>query len=815
MDEQTGWFCGSWISAAAALLVAATVGTAPAQAATSDQICGEAAPAADPRYPRTEELRRVTRSVETRTLRNADSADLGEAFGALDVPLNSSQAADVLARAEFCTAAGEVMRRSPQGSQFQAQTYLLNGYRLAAAAGAEQTASLAAFRLGLVSSSGSAVAGARGGTRSATRSGGLVEGGKLAAAQPGVGAGAGSAFMDPACDNLGVSDILDYVNSVIAENALVCASNRAAAANEPQLAALAGLRLGRLRLGLAESPGVPRADIRAYALTDVLNALPLTTNVAEARMRAELSGRLVATALDLGATSSDALLEGVATMRAAAPGDPGVMAYADSIEARLALRSGDPARATALLGSAILREAQLPLPARMPEYYLLLAEADSARRDSHVSAAYTALNNIRPLLPRTDPLTEESTFSLQMRQVFESAVDSELIAAGTANEFARIGKAQEIIEAYRQAELESVFGSECLPARDALRPEQLRADEVLLYPILLPDRVELLYVAGSDMPGGEVRYLRLPPNRNVDRATVARLVSEVVTSLSNEEDDGAWREPARALYDILIAPIEGQLRPGSMLAIIPDGPLRALPFAALLAGDGQFLIQKTRLSVAPALAFSQPGDRQRSEKVAIVAASLERELNLPAGKFGALLGTAREAQIASDSSPDGQFIPNFKKADLVAALSSRPVDVLHLATHASFNGRSDRAFVVADGETIALSELRGLIAQNRARGDQLALLVLSACETAVGDDEASMGLAGAAVQAGALSAIASLWQVDDKGTAQLMEQFYGRFSAGKSRSESIREAQLALLDGGGANARPYVWAAFTLLGAWR
>ena len=199
----------------------------------------------------------------------------------------------------------------------------------------------------------------------------------------------------------------------------------------------------------------------------------------------------------------------------------------------------------------------------------------------------------------------------------------------------------------------------------------------------------------------------------------------------------------------------------------------------------------------------------------IVAASLQQELNLPAGYFPRLEGTAEEARIAAGSSRGGLFIADFRKQDLVQALSAKPVDVLHLATHASFNGRSDRAFVVANGEIIPLSELRGLIARNRARGDELTLLVLSACETAVGDDEASMGLAGAAVQAGALSAIASLWQVNDLGTAELMKQFYSRYSAGKSRSESLREAQMTLLAGGGENADPSIWAAFTLLGAWR
>ena len=780
----------------------------PAWAITSDLICGEPPEtpvAAAPRYARAEDLRRATQAIEARTLRSASALDMTDAFAALDVTLDSSQVADASAQAEYCTAAGEVMRHSPKGSQYQAQTYLLNGYRLAALSGADQTAALAAFRLGLVSSSGSPVAGARSGSRSARRNVGVKAAG-LAIPRTLEALG---------CSGLGDANLLAHKNGEIAEAALACASSRAAAQNEPQLAALAGLRLARLRLGLAETEGVKGNDTRARALGDVLAVLPVASTVSDDPLRAELSGRLVSAALDLGARPGAELQTAVATLRAAARDDPGSLAYADAIDARLALLGGDRPRAMSLLSSAILRESQRALPARLPEYYLLLAQADPERRDQHAFAAYTALNNIRPLLPRTDPLTEESTFALQMRSVFETAVDSELAAAELANETDRIDKAQEIIEDYRQAELESVLGSECLPVRNALRPEQLRADEVLLYPILLPDRVELLFVAGSDTPGGKVRYQRLAPNRSANRESVTQLVKLVVDSLSDDRIDDDWREPARELYDILIAPIEDKLRPGSMLAIIPDGQLRALPFAALPAADGQYLIQKTRLSVAPALAYSQPGGPNRSKTVSIVAASLELAVNLPAGKFAALTGTAKEARIASDSSRGGLFIGDFKKAQLEAALSSRPVDVLHLATHASFNGRSDRAFVVANGETIPLSELRDLISKNRARGDELALLVLSACETAVGDDEASMGLAGAAVQAGAMSAIASLWQVDDAGTGELMKQFYARYSVGGARSQSLREAQLALLDGGGANADPFVWAAFTLLGAWR
>jgi CHAT domain-containing protein len=108
-----------------------------------------------------------------------------------------------------------------------------------------------------------------------------------------------------------------------------------------------------------------------------------------------------------------------------------------------------------------------------------------------------------------------------------------------------------------------------------------------------------------------------------------------------------------------------------------------------------------------------------------------------------------------------------------------------------------------------------MIGRNRTRGDQLDLIVLSACETAVGDDQASMGLAGAAVQAGARSALASLWQANDAGTAALMTAFYGHYGQGGSKAGALRDAQLALIGRGGEFADPNVWAAFTLLGGWR
>lgn len=793
---------GAWAGVAAATL-AALCAPGLAHAALSDRLCVASGAAQLPAYPSDAALRQSAQATE-RTLRRGAAETLAPPTADLELAATQAERPSPAALADYCLAAGELMRVSPQGSQLQAQSYLLGAFQVASRAGLAEPASMAAYRLGLLSLSGATASG----TRGARSAGGprVVRGGTAAAARDAASAG------DNPCEVLRTAGVLVNTTLRLSVASLACSAQEARRVGDNRTAALADLRLARLRLTVADANADTAPAYRAQAAAAARAGLAAARDVADPALRAELLGRLGMAQLDAGDPGAD-LGPAIAMIRSA--GAPAAQSLAAALEARIAFAAGDAAGARRKMDEAMLAESQRDLPARLPEWRLLVAQMDPQNREAHVLAAYDALEAVRPLLPRFDPLTEESAFSLYMRRVFQGAVDVQLAGADGQAAAIRVKAAQQIVEAYRQAELQSVFGSECLPQRDALKPETLAAGEVLLYPILLPDRLELLYVTGDD--GGAV-FHRLPPNRSVDRQAVSRLVETMVLSLSGDEDE-AWKPASRRLYQLLIQPIEGALKPGAELAVVPDGALRALPFSALLDGNDRFLVQKTRISVAPSLAYSQPGGEDEGRRLQLVAASLEMEVRLPAGDFEKLTGTGDEAKMAAVV--DGKrierswVIENFKKADLVQALTREQVDVLHLATHASFNGRSDRAFIVANGEVILLSELRQILAANRTRGDELDLLVLSACETAVGDDEASMGLAGAAVQAGARSAIASLWPVNDVGTAELMKDFYALYRGGQSKSAALREAQLMLIQKGGPYADPNVWAAFTLLGAWR
>lgn len=777
----------SWLVIAPAIAIFAS----PAAAATPKLIC-QAGSVPGPGVSATG-LDQATRAAEDAIDRRLAGGGGPAEIALLDVADEPTASIPPLDRARYCAAAGELMRVDPGGNQLEARQFLLAAVNLARQAGDTIVEARAAYRLGLTLLGGDSVVGAN--TRGAAQP-------KPAAAEtapaPPSDEGPCAAIEAP---------VVRGAASFLARAALGCAAVRALEAGDADRAALARLRLARLMLA-----DIARAPFRAAALrTEAADAarqgLQAARQIASPLRRALLTARL-AEVLATANPADEEIVKAIELMRADASGDAATLAFAAALEGRIKLAQGDRRAATVALERAVFLEGQRSQPLHLPNWLLLLAEARPDRRAALVQQAYRALEAIRPILPLNDALTEESNFALQMRPVFEAAVAAQLAEAGSDQ--ARIASVQRILETYREAELQSAFGANCVPSRDPVDPATLRVGEVLLYPILVDDRVELLFVAGGG--GGAARYSRLATTTPITRRAVAQLVDDMTSSIVNGGDE-RWKEAAHTLYDLLIKPIEGRLQPGGTLVIVPDGPLRALPFAALIDGNDKFLIERTQLALAPALAYSQPGRDRSGQALKVVAVALQREVDLPAGRFAKLAGTRDEALAAAG--PGGTVIDDFREADLRRALGRGRVDVLHLATHAAFNGRSDRSFIVANGEAIPLADLRGLIGESRTRGDDLDLLVLSACETAVGDDLASMGLAGAAVQSGAESAIASLWSVNDTGTVALMKRFYDSYRGGDSKAAALRQAQLALIARGGDLSHPSIWAAFTLLGGWR
>jgi CHAT domain-containing protein len=178
--------------------------------------------------------------------------------------------------------------------------------------------------------------------------------------------------------------------------------------------------------------------------------------------------------------------------------------------------------------------------------------------------------------------------------------------------------------------------------------------------------------------------------------------------------------------------------------------------------------------------------------------------------------------------PGQRFLDDAFTRDSLHTLARRraPFSVLHVATHFKLvPGREDDSqLLLGDGDLLSMQQLRS---DSQLVLGTYDLVTLSACNTSMGSDARAgtefEGLATTLLRKGARAVIATLWEVQDTGTAHLMHAFYAARGADRQRSkaEALRQAQLALLGGsvhdevGKLDFRhPYYWAPFILMGNW-
>ncbi|MFH7245858.1 MAG: CHAT domain-containing protein [Spirulina sp.] len=360
----------------------------------------------------------------------------------------------------------------------------------------------------------------------------------------------------------------------------------------------------------------------------------------------------------------------------------------------------------------------------------------------------------------------------------------------------------------------------------------------LLYPLILPDRLELVLVTADGPP---LRYPIAVSGTELNRAIVA-----FGQALKAPRSD--IQPLAQQLYGWLVAPLEDALAQAGIESLLyaPDGALRYVPLAALHDGD-QYLAQRFSLSHITAVSlsnFDQVPDPDQRRLLAAACAECSFTVNVGdrAFTFGDLPFTEPEVNALAEQMPNTRVLLNqgFSRAELENRLGS--YSIIHLATHGAVVENAPRqSFVVlGSGEHVTLEDIRQSWNLSRAE-----LVVLSACETAVGSAELGsgveiLGLGYQIQQAGAMGVLASLWKVSDQGTQVLMGAFYDALGQGMTKAESLQAAQNALITGdfsavggeratgelveiatgqplqasepGEALAHPYFWAPFILIG---
>ena len=157
----------------------------------------------------------------------------------------------------------------------------------------------------------------------------------------------------------------------------------------------------------------------------------------------------------------------------------------------------------------------------------------------------------------------------------------------------------------------------------------------------------------------------------------------------------------------------------------------------------------------------------------------------------------------------------FTQTAITEQMEQQTPNVVHLATHGQFGSTAEDTFLLTWEDKINVKELDQLLRSRQFPGQGgIDLLVLSACQTAQGDERALLGLAGVAIKSGARSTLGTLWTVRDESTAMFMTKLYGYLQQpGITKAEAVRQAQLDLIADANFN-EPLLWAPFVLVGNW-
>jgi CHAT domain-containing protein len=458
-----------------------------------------------------------------------------------------------------------------------------------------------------------------------------------------------------------------------------------------------------------------------------------------------------------------------------------------------------------------------------------------------VAAYCSALRTLRSV--QRDLLTIDATvqFSFQdeIEPLYVQLIDLMLqTEAGCDPQQNVLAEVTHIVQELQRAELENFLQCE-LP--DLVTVEQtVQKPAAILYPILLPDRIAVISTTFNPQPQYQVHthflddFLDHSQTHNQAQATLDKLRGRLALPDMPEQQILA---PAQQLYDWLIKPIEAQIPDQGTLVFVLNRTFNNLPFGVLHDGE-HYLIERYSIAVTPGLQLShrdalgdalEPGDWP-----ALLAGMSQQSPQFP--ELPPLQNVDRELATLQDLVPH-RLLHNssFTSQSLALEMAHNPKPVVHLATHGQFSSDPDQTFLYAWDQKISVHYLAHLLHRQSpensgTQATPIELLVLSACETATDDRRASLGIAGMALRSQVHSVVASLWQVEDNFTAQLMQRFYKALNTQApestlksmapepapkpiNKAEALRQAQIALMHTY-KYRHPHFWASFIVLGDW-
>ncbi len=414
--------------------------------------------------------------------------------------------------------------------------------------------------------------------------------------------------------------------------------------------------------------------------------------------------------------------------------------------------------------------------------------------------ALTTLKSLRSDLVAINPDIQFS-FREGVEPVYREYVD--LLLKGNPSP-GRLQQARVVIESLQLAELDNFFRTACLEGQIVPLEQVDQTSAAVIYPIILRDRMAVIL----SLPHQPLRYYAT----NVAQAEVETVLRQLRQNLEKPYTSPEGRKFAQQTYDWLIRPIAGDLSQSGVqtLVFVLDGSLRNVPMAALYDGK-QYLLEQYSIALTPGLQLLGPKPLRQGPLTTLALGLTESRHG-----FSALPNVENELQAIQAKLPSQVLLNQaFTSTELERQIDSQPFSIVHLATHGQFSSNVAETFVLAWDKPIPVNELKTLLqTRDLKQAEAIELLVLSACQTATGDDRAALGLAGVAVEAGARSTLASLWSLDDESGARLISEFYRVLATRQvTKAEALRQAQLTLLRDPDYRY-PIHWAPYVLLGNW-
>lgn len=385
-----------------------------------------------------------------------------------------------------------------------------------------------------------------------------------------------------------------------------------------------------------------------------------------------------------------------------------------------------------------------------------------------------------------------------------------------ASQYPCLKAAQNTLEKLKAAELFDYYQKECLiKAQIELSAIELEKQTAVLYPILFEDKLELLLHHQDKI----IRRTVYNTNRN-------KLGEQVAQFRKFIEQETFWLnhflEPAQTLYRWLISPIQDELAIMKIdtLIFVPDGILRTMPLAALHDGEN-YLINHYKIAVVPGLTLTTTVSQKKPNHNQMLLAGLDltEKQSVRGYALQPLNSTAEineikqriQGRYQSTTLLNEQFTQSGLKDQLTQKTAA-----LHISSHAVFDAEVKNTFILTKEGPLPLEQFGDIF--NRRTESPLNLITLSACQTALGDDRAALGLGGIAFRAGVQSAIATLWQVESSFMKDFMPLFYQKISHGSTKAQALQETQQQMMTNPQFRRykydHPYFWASVILIGDW-